>query len=85
MPNTVIFMVPFKIAERIGISFKRIGLLNLLGVLIYEFLWYRPLMIGIILYGSVAYFINPSGWNKVKRIGVNDTMVIEEEEEERIA
>lgn len=73
-------IITFKLAKQGNICLKEIGCYKLLSLLIYEFIWYRPLMITIILYGSVAYCFNPKGWNKVQRIGVTDSFVLTQEE-----
>lgn len=45
---------------------------RLLISLIYEFFFYRFAMVVIIIYGSIAYFFNRGGWNKVTRNGALD-------------
>ncbi len=42
---------------------------NLVTSLLYEFFFYRFAMVIIILYGTIAFFFNRGGWNKVARNG----------------
>ena len=60
----------FFIISKSVLKIKTFGILKLFIVLIFEFLVYRMFLIFIILYGSIEFWFKPSGWNKVKRIGV---------------
>lgn len=74
--GTIVFLayniITFKIAISSKIALDDIKFSKLISLLAYEFLFYRPLSILIILYGTVEYFFNPGGWNKVQRIGVSN-------------
>ena len=65
-------IVTFKIMKNSCLSIKHLKIRHIAQVLIYEFLCYRPIMNAIVIYGSIEFFFNPGGWNKVQRIGVVD-------------
>lgn len=68
-------VLTFILTERSKIALRGINIPRFLLVLLYEFMIYRPIIIAIIIYGSIEYFFKPGGWNKVSRIGVSESRV----------
>jgi poly-beta-1,6-N-acetyl-D-glucosamine synthase len=50
-------------------SFSYKEFLNLLMVIIFDIIFFRFFTLFCTLYGTIQYFINKEGWNKVARTG----------------
>ncbi len=78
-------IVAFTVMKVSCLDTRKLSFISIVLVLTYEFFFYRPIMNIIILYGSVEFLFNPGGWNKVERIGANDSILDYEEMEKSIS
>lgn len=68
-------VITFRIMDNTCLSREKLSISEIIITLFYEFLFYRPIMNIIIIYGSIEFIFKPGGWNKVSRIGVSDDFV----------
>lgn len=67
--NVLYSLEAIHIAKKYNVSLgeKR----RLMTTIFLELLFYRFILIGILMYGTIAYFFNKHSWNKVSRTGRN--------------